>query len=139
VPGLEPTRLHWLLVSAITVAAILTLMGEPARANIPLSQFIKTGMGCARSTIFYASLPWLALLLFVRRGAPLARGATGALIDAASLPFTYGLMRVKCPMDERYHLFVWHLMPGLIAIGLSVFVRIGWLRSPGGRIARREN
>src|SRR5712692_7124580 len=110
IPGLEPSRAQWIVLGLVALGASLTLWAEPVRADVPLSEFIKTGVVCAAYTGFYAWLPWLVLLIAVRRGAPSGRAGAGILIGAATL-FTYAVMRVDCPIDERYHLFIWHLLP----------------------------
>ena len=49
VPGIEPTRLHWLVLVTVITAAVLTLAEHPASADVSLSQFIHTGIGCVET------------------------------------------------------------------------------------------
>ena len=62
---------------------------------------------------------------------------TGLAIGAAAALFSFALMRLKCPNDERLHLLTWHLMPALLIVVLSTLAGALWLRfrprSPGLR------
>ena len=137
IPGLEPTRPQLLMLAALLAIAALTLMGSPARADLPLAAFIGEGIGCAKRTLLYGALPWIVLLIAVRRGVvTMAAEGAAALVGAAAFLFSYGVMHVDCPKDERLHLLTWHLLPAVIAFAVSVLVAIRWLRNRA-RIAER--
>ena len=65
----------------------------------------------------------------VRRGAVFAAKRTGAIVVGAALLFTFAIQRGGCPLDDRQHLIVWHLLaPGTILIGISVIAAARWMR-----------
>ena len=106
------------------------------RGDVAVSQFIATGLGCATSTVGLAALPWCALLIAVRRGAPLAPARAGALLGAAAFFMAALLMRARCPLDERLHLLVWHALPVAGGTVLSAVVGLAWLRRWRARASR---
>lgn len=128
IPGREPTSGELATTLVATAAAILLILAEPMSVDVSISQFIRAGLWCVFCTGALAALPWIALLWAVRRGAPLAVKTTGGFIGAAALLFSFAITRVGCPIDERLHLFTWHLMPAMIGIGLSVLAGTAWLR-----------
>jgi len=119
VPGEETGTLELLLLTILVTAGTLLLLHDPADPHVQLAKFIGSGLFCVKWMSIYAAVPWIALLWAARRGAPTARRAEGALIGAAAFMFTFALMRIDCPSDERLHLLTWHLMPALIAVALS--------------------
>jgi hypothetical protein len=119
IPGREPRVREVTLLLILTLASTLALLHEPINAAVPMGNFITTGMTCAIATATLASLPLLALLWAIRRGAPLARGFDGALAGAGAFLVAFALMRVRCPIDEGLHLIVWHFVPALIGVALS--------------------
>jgi hypothetical protein len=130
IPGREirATEMAALLLLTGALCALL-LFAEPINANVSLRTFIDTGLPCALGIAICGSLPWLALLWAVRRGAPLAAVASGVLTGAAALLFSCALMRVYCPIDERLHLLVWHFVPAVAGIVLSAFAGFVLMRS----------
>jgi hypothetical protein len=52
---------------------------------------------------------------------------TGALVGAGAMPFSFALMRIKCPIDEPAHLLVWHLLPALMLIATPALAGSIWL------------
>ncbi len=119
IPGREPRRMELGLLLVLTVASALLLLHEPINLVMPLGNFIRQGLPCAFGIVMFASLPLLVLFWAVRRGAPLAGGAGGALAGAGAFLFSFALMRVNCPIDEGLHLFMWHFLPALIGVALS--------------------
>ncbi|MGO9452267.1 MAG: NrsF family protein [Candidatus Binataceae bacterium] len=128
VPGREPRATEIGLLMVLAVASALLLLRQPVDANVPLGNFVDTGLPCALGIAIFAALPWLALLWAVRRGAPLTAGLDGALIGAAAFLFSFALMRVNCPIDDGLHLFVWHFLPALAGTALSACAGIAFLR-----------
>jgi hypothetical protein len=112
----------------LTVSGTALLAGEPVRASYQLSEFVHAGLMCAYSTCLLAAAPWIALAWAVKRVAPMHGAASGALVGASALLFSFALMRIKCPVDEPLHLITWHLLPALLAISLSALAGAFWLR-----------
>ena len=119
VPGSEPSSIETGLLLVLAVASALLLLRQPLNGAIPLGKFIDQGLPCAFETMLLAAVPWLALVIAVRRGAPLSAGLDGGLVGAAAFLSAFALMRVNCPIDEGWHLFVWHFLPVVAGIGLS--------------------
>jgi hypothetical protein len=90
---------------------------------------VSAGIRCMCASLLFATLPWLTLFWAVRRGAVFARLKAGALVAGAALLFTFAIQRGGCPLDDRLHLLVWHLVvPGAILIAISSIVAARWVR-----------
>jgi hypothetical protein len=119
IPGREPRTTEFVLLIVLTAASGFVLLHEPIDFGMPIGTFIRQGLPCVFGTLMLAALPLLALFWAVRRGAPLAGGIGGALAGAGAFLFSFGFMRVNCPIDEGLHLFMWHFLPALIGVALS--------------------
>src|SRR4029077_18164626 len=137
IPGRAARRLERIVPFGLVLVAAVLWFRHPMRGDVAVSQFIATGLGCAASTVGLAALPWCALLIAIRRGAPLAPARAGALIGAAAFFIAALLMRARCPLDERLHLLVWHALPVAGGTVLSAVVRLAWLRRWRARASRR--
>lgn len=125
VPGREPSP-------ALAAASVIGLAGlavvyacGPAIAQS--GHRFGAGWPCAARTIAVAALPWLALLVVVRRGATLVPAQAGLLAASAAFFVSAAALRLVCPLDAREHLLVWHMGP--VALGLVASLVIGrrWL------------
>jgi hypothetical protein len=112
----------------ITAGGLLLMFGQPMSTIEPLAQFLSAGLRCACLTSIFAALPWLTLWWMVRRGAPMSGQLSGWLIGAGALSFSFAMMRLACPSDERLHLLTWHLLPALLLTILSAIAGTVWLR-----------
>jgi hypothetical protein len=128
VPGREPRKMEFLLLSFLTAASALLLFHQPANEHLQLANFIYTGVPCAIRIGVFAVIPWVALFWAARRAAPLAAAAEGALTGAAALLLSFALNRVKCPLDDSAHLLIWHLLPALLGVAASAWVGVVLLR-----------
>ena len=72
IPGHAARRLERIVPFGLVLVAAVLWFRHPMRGDVAVRQFIATGLGCATSTVGLAALPWCALLIAVRRGAPLA-------------------------------------------------------------------
>ena len=117
---------------AITIGMVLTgtglVMTQPLHMGYPLSEFINVGRRCAIETCILAAAPWAALSCAVKRGAPMRGGVAGLAAGGAAVLFSFAWMRIKCPIDERLHLLVWHFVPALVIAVLSALAGAVWLR-----------
>ena len=128
IPG-RPAHPGEMAVTLILLfAGTALLMTQPLHTGYPLSQFIDVGRVCAVETCLLAAVPWLGLWWAVRRAAPMRAGTTGLAIGAAAGLFSFALMRLKCPNDERLHLLTWHLLPAVLIALLSALAGTLWLR-----------
>jgi hypothetical protein len=129
IPGRQPRKAEFLLLLFLTITSVLLpLFHEPANEHLELADFIYKGVPCTIRIGIFALLPWLGLFLAARRGAPLAAAAEGALVGAAAFLFSFALMRASCPLDDRLHLLMWHLLPALVGVVLSACVGVVLLR-----------
>ena len=119
VPRGGPSSIEVGLFLSVAAASALLLVHQPFNGEITLGNFINEGKRCALMTLMLAAIPWIALAVLVRRGAPLFPGRDGALVGAAAFLSSFALMRVICPIDEAMHLLVWHFLPALAGIALS--------------------
>jgi hypothetical protein len=136
IPGRAARRLERIVPFGLVLVAAVLWFRHPMRGDVAVRQFIATGLGCATSTVGLAALPWCALLIAVRRGAPLAPARAGALLGAAAFFMAALLMRARCPLDERLHLLVWHALPVAGGTMLSAVVGLAWLRRWRARASR---
>ena len=119
IPGRETGKIELLLLVSLLVGSVLLLFHNPTDEHVQLDKFIRSGVLCVKWMSIYAVVPWVALLWATSRGAPMSPTAGGALAGAAAFLFSFALMRIDCPSDERLHLLTWHLLPALIGIALS--------------------
>jgi hypothetical protein len=128
IPGREPAAGEFALLTGLAIASALSLLWMPVDVNLSVGSFIRTGLPCVVGIAVFALVPWLTLLWAVRRAAPMAPASQGALAGAAAFLFSFAVMRLKCPIDDRMHLLVWHLLPVLAGIGLSACAGMVWLK-----------
>ena len=84
------------------------------------------GAGCLEKTVALAALPWVMLVVALRRGAPVAPAMGGALAGAAAFLLANVAMRVVCPIDAHLHVLTWHLLPAGVAAVLSGALGATW-------------
>lgn len=123
VPGREPGRGAVTLSLVLLAASFVVLYREmPTTAHAIASA--PWGMRCAFETIAIAILPWAALLLFARRGASLVPVAAGGLAGLAAFLLASATMRVVCPVDDFWHLVLWHFTPVVLGLGTSALLGV---------------
>lgn len=122
IPGREPTRR---LATGTVATAVLGL--TISFASFPPGDspgFVAMGWPCAARTLVVAAVPWLVLVLAVRRGATLFPALAGMLAGTASLLFASASVRMSCPLDTAGHLLMWHLLPVVVGVVASILVGI---------------
>jgi hypothetical protein len=112
----------------LVLMAVVLWFRQPMHGQVTLARFVAIGVGCAARTVLLAALPWCALLIGVRLGAPLAPARAGALAGGAAFLMAALLMRLVCPLHERLHLLVWHGLPVAGGTALSAVIGLVWLR-----------
>jgi hypothetical protein len=128
IPGREPAFGELLLTLLAVALAIAAIFSAPAASITPGWQFIRAGTWCLGCTLALGATPWLVLFWIVGRGAPFMRKTEGALIGAAAFSFAFAASRLGCPVDDRTHVLVWHVLPVLAATALSISAGAAWLR-----------
>jgi len=123
-------RLARAALAAALVATALFLV-EPTRS---LAGFVPNGLRCAFCVGLFGALPWLALFVLVRRGAPLDAGRAAAYVGAAAFLVGAAAVRVACPIDDGLHLVAGHMAPVALGVALSVLLAARalarWRRRP---------
>ncbi len=94
--------------------AVLLMLREPVHGAWTVETFLELGRPCVWRALVWGALPWVLLLLAVRRGAPLARRRAGLLAGAATWGLTCAALRVCCQTDEVLHLGAFHALPLLV-------------------------
>jgi hypothetical protein len=136
VPGREQGRLAG--VVGVACGTLVVALGVLHRtdAGQSLETFMTVGLPCLGTTALMAIVPTAALLVAVRRGAPVAPARAAALAGAAGWLLAYLAARLTCPLDEVFHIWVWHLGPVAVASACAAALGAVWLerwkRSPPG-------
>jgi hypothetical protein len=128
VPGRRPDRLAiGVAIAAVALVSILQLR-QPIHWGWTADVFLQLGELCLWRTAVLVVVPWVWLLVALRRGAPLATARAAALAGAAAFGLTFVVMRFCCRTDELLHLTVFHLLPVLVGTGLSAGLGLLLLR-----------
>lgn len=127
VPSEEaPVRLSVAVILLATAALALAYGREPA-ATSHSSNFVAAGWPCAAATVMVAALPLVLLVGALRRAAPLVPTVAGLLAGGAAFFAAAAALQLVCPLDERWHLLVWHLGPVALGIVSSAALGAIWL------------
>jgi hypothetical protein len=137
IPGRQTRAAAVALAIVMVAAGTALVMMQPLRTGDSLGEFIRVGRPCAYYTCLFAAAPWVALWWAVKRGAPMGSGWAGLTVGCAALFFSFALMRLRCPIDERLHLVIWHLLPVAVMAALSTLAGVFWLRFRAS-VARRD-
>ena len=90
--------------------AILTLQGNLGEVTRDMY-----GPECFAAGLGFATITGAALVLWLRRGAPVSLPAAGlytGIAAGATGTFAYGL---ACPIDDLAHLGTWHVLPIVVS------------------------
>ncbi len=126
VPGMAPDRFRG-IVGLGGVAGML-LLREPIQTALSLDAFVTLGAPCASTAVGLAAGPWAALVIALRRGAPLSAARAGALAGGAAAVLAFLLLRLRCPVDDLLHVLVWHALPVVVTGVACTAVGSWWLR-----------
>lgn len=140
VPGAERSPLvRWLPVAALAMY-VLWVAGELVAAAALGTPTGRVGMGwsCVSKTAGIAAVPAVALLLMVRRAAPLRAAWAGLLAILATVAVGALGANAVCPNDRPVHLLVWHVAPLMFFAAAGAALGrwlLGWRRGrpPGDR------
>lgn len=124
VPGRTPSRFDAALALALVGTAALSLY-DPTNA----SPARVAGWMCALRTLAIAALPWIILLVAIRRGAPVRVESAAIFAGAAALLFATTTLRVACPDDGSVHWLTWHLGTAALATALTTPLATTWLQA----------
>ena len=126
VPGREPSPTESVLAFVLIAgASFVTCM--PGAEGAPAAN-VDPGWMCSLRTLGIAALPWVLLLLAIRRGAPVTGWRAGAFGAAAALLLATLSLRTACPQDGSLHWLAWHFGPVAVGTALSATLGAAWLR-----------
>jgi hypothetical protein len=123
VPGRAPTRIETAIVLVMVAAAAMSFWA-PATSGLAAR-----GWPCCLWTLALAAGPWAALLVAIRRGAPLHDESAAAFAGGAALLFATALLRTACVDDGPVHWLTWHLGTAAVATLGSAPIAAAWLRT----------
>lgn len=132
IPGRHAIRGSGWLVAGLIVAGLGLASLVGARTDVPVAEFAESGLLCVVETALAALVPWVALLVATRRGAPMAVASVGATAGGASWLMAYVVMRIRCPFEDVLHMTTWHGVPAVVGTLLSALLGMvllaGWRR-----------
>ena len=91
--------------------AVAWMLREPVHGAWTVDTFLEVGRPCIRRALAWGAVPWIVLLVALRRGVPLARRRAGALAGAATWALVCTALRMCCQTDELLHLSMFHAIP----------------------------
>ena len=138
VPGMAGGRWAVALLVLLGSAAVGLVSLEPATTISSVWGFMASGAQCLACILAFAALPWTALFLAVRRGAPLDAPLAGAFAGGAAFLFAAAAVRIACPIDEGLHLLTWHTLPIAMGAAFSGIAGARWLDRWQRALDRRE-
>jgi hypothetical protein len=104
----------------------------------PESRFIVSGIDCMRTGLAYAGPAAAAFCLLLRCGAILAPGLTGATAGGLAGLAGMGVLDMRCPNSNAYHILIWHVGVALVAMagGFAVGRLSNWRRNRFAYLAK---
>jgi len=127
VPGMGSGRLTVTVLLLLGSAAVSLASLEPVVTIRSSWAFVARGTVCVICILAYTAIPWTALFVAVRRGAPLDAPVMGVCAGAGAFLFAAAAVRIACPIDEALHLLTWHAMPVALGAALSGVAGARWL------------
>jgi hypothetical protein len=111
VPGRPAGRATTIVGWGALGLGLVWMLREPVHGAWTVDTFLDVGRHCIWRALAWGAVPWLILLVALRRGAPLARRRAGALAGAATWALVCPALRVCCQTDEVLHPSVFHALP----------------------------
>lgn len=119
VPGQGAGRASTIVGWGALGLALIWMLREPVHGGWSVDTFLDVGRPCIWRAVAWGAVPWIVLLIALRRGAPLARRRAGVLAGAATWALVCPALRVCCQTDELLHLSVFHALPLVAGAALS--------------------
>jgi hypothetical protein len=127
VPGRGGSRVACLVAIAFGTAAAALLPWNSPGPSVSIPLFVAHGIRCTICVALFGGLPWLALFVALRRGAPLAGRAAGAYAGVAAFLIGAAAVRIACPIDDPIHVFTAHFLPVALWSYVSAAAGSAWL------------
>lgn len=109
---LDGPRWAMAMVGVVPAVAVITLA---LRSNLGQALSDTNALTCLTNSLLAASFTAIALVLWLRRGAPVSLQAAGLQTGVAAGALgsvTYGL---SCQIDTLAHVAIWHVVPVAVA------------------------
>ena len=101
---------------AVLPLAVLATLVTGSETHSPLAD--RHGIGCALGGFAAGTLTAAALVLWLRRGAPVSPAAAGLHAGVAAGALGSAAVGLSCPIDGTMHLGIWHVLP--VAMGAAI-------------------
>lgn len=115
----EGARWSFAMLALLPATALVTLAIGGGLASILADPY---GWECMGAGVIFGLVTGAALVVWLRRGAPVSLNSAGTFTGVASGAlgsFAFGL---ACPIDTIGHLGVWHVLPVVIAAVAGRFI-----------------
>jgi hypothetical protein len=107
-----------LMVAVLPVAAIVSLLGH----EHPMEPLTDTyGFKCFGAAMLASLLTAVTLVLWLRRGAPVAPATAGMHLGIAATALGSAAYGLACPLDGAVHLGIWHVAPVMLGALIGRF------------------
>jgi len=114
-------------VKALPLAGLGVWLALVASRHAGFGELGPPGVKCVARMVALAFVPLLALVLALRRAAPLEPGRTLALAAWSASALGMFATQFLCPRDGTLHVLVWHggpvVLAGLVALALGALRR----------------
>ena len=100
------------MVGVLPFAALATVLSQGAKGGALADPY---GWYCVSSAIAASLLLAAAMVVWLRRGAPVSAPAAGWLTGLASGALGTVIYGFACPIDSVTHLGIWHVVPVAVA------------------------
>lgn len=100
---------------------IVGIMWTLSKSGPPFEQLAQEPiyLACLAKVVLLALVPAAAILVMVRRAAPLHAGWTSGLAALGALGFGAAGAQWICPIDRPAHLLGWHVVPVIVLTALA--------------------
>jgi hypothetical protein len=106
------------MVAVLPAAAFLSLLGH----EHPMEPLTDTyGVKCFGAALLASLLTAVTLVLWLRRGAPVAPATAGMHLGIAATALGSAAYGLACPLDGAVHLGVWHVAPVMLGALIGRF------------------
>lgn len=101
------------MTALLPLAGLTTLLDQAG--SLVMADFVRNGMDCLLVGLASGLATFVALTLWLRRGAPTYPEQAGLLVGIAAGSFGIFAASLHCPSNDMLHIGIWHAMA--VAIG----------------------
>lgn len=104
----------WALAMAAVFPAVTLALLAAHRADLPHLLDVAAGWHCLAEALLSSLVVAGALLLWLRREAPVSPRTAGIHLGVAATALGTAVYGLSCPAETIYHLGIWHALPVLV-------------------------